>query len=66
MNNKNKPIKKAKIERPKLQRPCEYQLPNCLKTTDLQYIKQLGGVNISKSWICDNCLKLVKYYEKNK
>ena len=39
---------KQKNQRPKLQRPCEYQLPNCLKITDLQYIKQLGGVTISK------------------
>ena len=45
----NKPIKKARIERPKLQRPCEYKLPNCQKTTDLQYIKQLRGVIISKT-----------------
>lgn len=57
---------KAKVNKPKLERNCEYQLPNCQKITDLQYTKQLGGVTISKYWICDNCLKLVKYYEQNK
>ena len=40
---------KRKINQPKLKRDCEYQLPNCQKLTDLQYIKQLGGVNINKS-----------------
>lgn len=44
---KTKKISK-KIEHPKLERDCEYQLPNCQKITDIQYIKKLGSVTISK------------------
>jgi hypothetical protein len=46
---------KQKTNSPKLQRPCEYHYPNCQKVTDLQYIRKLGSVTISKTWICDNC-----------
>lgn len=44
-----------KVNSPKLQKPCEYNYPNCQKVTDLQYIRKLGSVTISKTWICDNC-----------
>ena len=54
-----KPIK------PQLQKPCQYHYHGCLKVTDLQYIKKLGTVTISKTWICDNCLAILnqKKYE---
>lgn len=60
----NKPTKKQKIERPKLQRPCDYNYPGCLKVTDLQYIKKLGSVTLYKSWICDNCLSILEPKQK--
>jgi len=59
---KTKKISK-KIEHPKLERDCEYQLPNCQKITDIQYIKKLGSVTISKHWICENCKKIVEEYK---
>ena len=44
---------------PKLQKPCQYNYPNCQKVTDLQYIKKLGSVTLYKTWICDNCLTIL-------
>lgn len=56
-------MKNNKIKSPKLKRDCEYQLPNCQKVTDTQWITKLGSVNISKYWICDNCKKIVDQYK---
>lgn len=52
-----------KTNKPQLERDCEYQLPNCQKVTDLQWITKLGTVTISKYWICDNCKKIVEKYQ---
>lgn len=60
MKNPKPNPKKIKIERPKLERACEYNYPNCLKVTDLQYIKKLGTTTLYKSWICDNCLVILE------
>lgn len=52
-----------KIKENKLQKLCEYRLPNCQKLTDLQWITKLGSVNISKYWICENCKQIVEKYK---
>lgn len=63
MKNPKPNPKKIKIEPPKLERACEYKLPNCQKITDLQYIRKLGSITISKYWICANCKKIVEEYK---
>ena len=44
----------------KIQKPCQYHYSGCQQVTDLQYIQKLGTVIINKTWICDNCLAILK------
>ena len=44
---------------------CEYQLPKCQKTADIQIVFHLSSVNIAKYWACYKCKEIVEELRKS-